>query len=282
MLDADELARRLSVVVAEQKFRELERKRSNWEADLVQARREQAVRVPSKAQSAPFEDWRSSRDSVSVSPAQILPASDYPSLPNPRKTSLPYVVRKQGVAASQNEVASFPNTFAPRKPSGLKRDSALDLETTNELERDNKHTRHPDSSHADDSQEWSPILWRVEEDCSFDHVGSEGQYRAESRGRSSILEKLEHVWKFHPHHTNAADTNAFHSDDTTLRGSWISSLRDSIASRKRSSIRRRGESCRVVEISPEDEGTEEDRNVVLTAQTPKGPRKSGFFSKLKV
>lgn len=280
VLDPDELARRLSVVVAEQKYRELEWKRSNWEADLLQARREQADRMPSRAQLAPFEDRHSSHGSVS--PAQIPPASDYPSLHNPRKASLPYVGRMQGVTMSRNGVASFFNTSAPRKPSKLKCDSALDLEATNKLERDNKQSRQPDGLHAEDQQEWSPILWRVEEDCSLEQVESEGQYRARSRGRSSILEKLEHVWRFHPNHTNAADTHAFHSDDTTLRNSWISSLRDSIASRKRSSILRRGESCRAVETSPEGEGIGEDGSDTLTVQTPKGPRKSGFFSKLKV
>lgn len=303
-LDADELARRLSIVIAEEKVRELERKRSNWEADLLQARREQADRMPTRSQSSPFEDRGAKRPSIALGPTQLPPACDSPPPQRSRKTSLPCVVRPQDGAqggpqgspgGSQRSQATYvpPHVAAPflapttpRKPTGLKRDPALDLETIEEVDRVSKETRRPDSSLAEDQREWSPVLWRVEEDCGPDDVEAEMRSQSGSRGRPSLLDKLEHYWRFHTDHTSD-DAHAFHSDESTLRGSWMGSLRSSVASRKPSSIIKRVENYWAVKVSGEDDEAgrdnfraESDASMVKTLAVSR--KRSGFFSKLKI
>lgn len=290
-LDADELARRLSIVIAEEKIRELERKRSNWEADLLQARREQADRMPTRAHSSPFEDRCARRPSIVLGPTQLPPTCDSPPSQRPRKTSLPslpFAARPHGQEhVLSHEAAPFLSPTTPRKPTGLKRDPALDLETIEEVDRVSKESRRPNSSHAEQQREWSPVLWRVDEDCGHDPAAViRRRSQSGSRGRPSLLEKLEHFWRFHHDHTSD-DAHAFHSDDSTLRGSWMGSLRSSIVSRKPSSILKRVENYWAVKTSAEDEEirednshTESDASAGKTATVTR--KKSGFFSKVKI
>lgn len=291
-LDADELARRLSIVIAEEKIRELERKRSNWEADLLQARREQAERMSIRSPSSPFDDRGARRPSIVLGPTQLPPTCESPSIQRSRKTSLPalpFVTRPHGQEAQTayappHLAAPFLSPTTPRKPPVLKRDTALDLETIQEVDRVSKESRRPHSSHTEDPRGWSPVLWRVAEDCGHDHVDVRRRSQSGSRGRPSLLEKLEHCWKSHSDHT-ADDAQAFHSDDSTLRGSWMGSLRSSIASRKPSSILKRVENYWAVKVAADEETGEDNSQTESDASAGKtrtlARKKSGFLSKIK-
>lgn len=304
VLDAEELSRRLSIVIAEERVRELERKRSNWELELLQARREQADRVPGRSNPSPFEDRGVKRPSIALGPTQHSPTCDSPPPHQPRRTSLSHISRPPGglprrpqgtqcewqpPAASCVAVsvtAPFVAPVAPRKSPAPKRDGGLDLETIQEVDRLSKETRRTRASRTEDPSEWAPVLWRVEEDGASASVRSGSRSHSGSHGRPSLFDKFEHCWRFRAESTSN-DTHAFHSDESTLRESWMSSLRSSVASRKRSSIIKRVENY----WSARGPGEEDEKNkdmlqkdsIDLDVKRSTIPRKrSGLFSKLRI
>lgn len=272
-LDPDDLTRRLDKVIAEDKARQqkaLERKRSKWESQLLEARREQPDRVRSRTVSAPsFEPTYAKRESVSLAPDQMLPlppVCDDPSpLPEPaRKRSMPSLLRpaQGGDGGADYLPALWAAPAAPRRPSTvemnlmrLRRDSMLDLETIDEVCRDGG------------KEKWG-LMWTLAD---------------RPRKRSSVLTRVEDCAPTLDHAAHGTDGSTFHSGESTMINSWRSSFRSSVGSRKRSSILKRVESYWIVK-SHHGEDQSHPGTVVSSVEQSPAPRKPNFnfFSKLKV
>lgn len=160
-LDADDLFKRLSMVLAQERQRQndRERKRQSWEADLLAARREQQRRPPrpqppKQQQTAPVTAAASS-SAYKVSQMRerptILTAADFqdqplPSLDEdspletiPPRPPLPFILNSSGYVPVYAITSSIKlnNTTLRRSTSAdhgrsLRRDAALDLETIDE------------------------------------------------------------------------------------------------------------------------------------------------------
>lgn len=261
-LDPDDLTRRLNKIIAEEETKELkalERKRSNWEAELLEVRREQQDCVRGRIMSAPsFEPTYAKRESISLAPDQVLPLAPVYNDPSPqpepeptRKTSMPFVP----------PLWAAPTT--PRRPSTvemnlmrMRRESMLDLETIDELCRGGgKENSDP---------EWS--------------LGER------PRKRSSALRPVEEVGAPNLNiEAHSTDALVFHSGESTLVNSWRNSFRSSVGSRKRSSILKRVESYWIVKPHYGDEKDHNETAISPVDLSPVSRKPSfGFFSKLKI
>lgn len=130
-IDPYELVRRLSVIQAEETVKELERKRTDWETQLLESRGDGQAKGHKRTQSGssvkPFKVHKRS-SSVSLAPNQLPPPA-YTDLPAAkREQSLPSINRPQPQQQQppqqqpQQQYAS-----SGRRPSVKRGDSGLDL-----------------------------------------------------------------------------------------------------------------------------------------------------------
>lgn len=154
-LDADDLAKRLSMVLAQERQRqsEMERKRQSWEADLIAARREQQKRPPRQQQQSTLSSAPAAAPSTATRQERptILTAADFqdqplPSLDEdspletvPPRPPMPFILNSSGYVPvySITSAIKLNNTTLRRSSSAdharsLRRDTALDLETIEE------------------------------------------------------------------------------------------------------------------------------------------------------
>ncbi|CAN8103615.1 unnamed protein product [Discula destructiva] len=184
-IDPYELVRRLSAVQVEEARKELERKRTNWETELLESRGEQHGQGRThqvRAQAAPsVQHYRVHKRSASISlaPNQIPPPA-YTDLPvAPRKQSLPLVNRQQLMASSSSS----------RRPSLKRGDSGLDLETINEdaVVEPSLENLFPEWSMAEKQRKRSSMLRSVSENSATQVVSTQPM----SSRRSSLLPQGE-------------------------------------------------------------------------------------------
>lgn len=166
-LDADDLSKRLSMVLAQERQRqhERERKRQSWEADLIAARREQAKRPPrcQQAQQKIVAMGNTSMTQQQKRPDRpiLLTAADFqdqllPSLDEdspletvPPRPPVPFIWNSSGcvpVYAINSSIklnnTSLRRTSPAEHGRSLRREAALDLETIDEVNScvdDHKH-----------------------------------------------------------------------------------------------------------------------------------------------
>lgn len=186
-LDPDDLTKRLSMVLAQERQRQSdrERKRQSWEADLTAARREQQRR-PTRPQQAHPQPRVPAAVAVTTSSAvsmivhqdrpTILTAADFqdqplPSLDEdspletvPPRPPVPFILNSSGYVPvyAITSAIKLNNTTLRRSSSAdygrsLRRESALDLETIDE--------NHGSSANGARSQKPTMENWRLE-----DHV----------------------------------------------------------------------------------------------------------------
>lgn len=300
--DPDDLTRRLKIVANEQKIRELERRRSHWEASLLQARHEQQPdHNHNPSESAPREDSHDRRVSLALSPTQLPPAlDDRPPPTEPaRKNSQPFEMWPQGGYVPQYAATSMLSTTTPHQPSvevdpeRLQRDSAPDLETIEEVAHDGKQNLHSEWTLADRQRNQSGILVRNDNGYAPDFAVIERQTRAQAQHKSwrpsSIMGKVGHYWRIQSSDTTGVDDRqVFHSDASTLRNSWRSSKGSLTAPtlRRRSSILKRVDGHWIVSPLPQNKEAavkeippQGDEPIV---ETSKAQKLTSFFSKLKI
>lgn len=317
-LDPYELVRRLSIIQAEETVRELERRRTNWENELLEARGVRQTQIRNRMQTAsngqPHRQHRRSA-SIALAPDQLPPPA-YTDVPEPaRKQSLPSSHRPQYTTGS-------------RRPSLMREDSGdLATITENPVIEPTMENLFPDW--AEKERRRASALAKINEDCApaaastlwtprrrsslmSQKEGRQQNYpqsdsqpipskrlstsqaqrehqrqdwsQSEERPklRKSLLEKVEQYWK--PNQGHASDGDAFSSKASTLRNSWRSSMGDSISSRRSSFLKKVGNYWVVSppssdeQPSVKDVRTNEGDRMVDSAGTK---RKSGLFSRLK-
>lgn len=188
-IDPYELVRRLSAVQAEETIKELERKRNNWESELFESRGEQdddgqdhvvtgQASSHTSQQTAPVPSNTKPRKGHKRS-ASLTLAPDQ--LPPPAYTDLPPAPRKQSLPLNNRAQSS-------RRPSLMRGDSALDLETINEdaVIEPSLENLFPEWIKADKQQrsKRSSMLRSVDEDHLAPTIVST---QPVSRRRSSLL-----------------------------------------------------------------------------------------------
>lgn len=321
VFDPDDLSRRLSIVANQERLKELERRRSNWEASLLHARHEQPHHDHDRSsKAAPLEDEDGDdgddddtrRVSQALSPTQLpAPALDRPPRQPARNKSLPFELRPQGEYVAQYAAASMLSTTTPRIPSvevdterlERERESALDLETIEEVAHGGKDTLPSKRTLADRQRKRSSMSLSERQARSHRHsslAAEQGQHSRQDwsqsdetarkpRRRSSIMEKMGQYWKIQSSDgTSVADREVFHSDASTLRNSWRSSKGSLTAPtlRRRSSILKRDDGYWIVSPLPQDEVTRVDeihsQGDESTVEASKAQKLSSFFSKLKI
>lgn len=317
-IDPYELVRRLSIIQAEETRKELERRRTDWETELLESRGVRHTQILNRALSAPnvhsYNQHRRSA-SISLAPNQIPPLA-YTDLPEPvRKQSLPFFHRPQYAATSRR--------------SSLKRGDSVDLETINENAVEEPTAEDLVPERTENQQRRMSSLPRVDEDSGPEvvntqrkargrssvtsqsssrqqhHPQSEGQSTSRRRSSSaaqkelrqkeesgkssrpgsrssSLLEKLEQHGK--PDQVEVNDSDAFDSKASTLRNSWRSSTDGSTSSRRSSLLKKIG-NYGVMSTPSLDEplsvkkiDADTDDSVVNSTDTK---RKSKLFSKLR-
>lgn len=176
-LDADDLAKRLSMVLAQERQRqsEMERKRQSWEADLIAARREQQRRPPRQHQPPTITSSVHQQQQQKLVRPTILTAADFqdqplPSLDEdspletvPPRPPVPFILNSSGYVPVYAITSSIKlNNTALRRSSSadhgrsLRRDAALDLETIDE-----NHSSADDDSN-NNNKEPTAESWQVD------------------------------------------------------------------------------------------------------------------------
>ncbi|KAJ4424464.1 hypothetical protein N0V82_000788 [Gnomoniopsis sp. IMI 355080] len=316
-LDPYELVRRLSIIQAEETVRELERRRADWENELLESRGIRQTQVRNRIQTAsngpPHRQHRRSA-SIALAPDHLPPPA-YTDVPGPaRKHSLPSSHRPQYATGS-------------RRPS-LRRGDSADLATINEnaviepnmenlfpewtekerrrlsnltivnegcapraasalwkprrrsslvLQKESRQQNVPQSDSNPIPSRRSSTLQAQKEHQRQDW--SQSDESPKSR-KSSLLDKVEQYWK--PSQVDASDGDAFSSKASTLRNSWRSSMGDSISSRKSSLLKKVGNYWVVSPPSSDQQPSVKDIHTLEDGRVVDSAgtkKKSGLFSK---
>lgn len=192
-LDPEDLAKRLTMVLAQEHLRDLERKRRCWEAELLAARREQQNQArqhaaAAAAAAAAATSQADNKDHLSISIdslQQQLPSldQDYSLEDLPDQSPVAFPVNISGYYPQYDGSSSVLDTTTLRRAlsmdqihmQSLRHDSALDLQTIDEADHgsidDFMETWHPYWSPVDYKQvKRSSGLTRVDENCAPDYI----------------------------------------------------------------------------------------------------------------
>lgn len=170
-VDPYELVRRLSIIQAEESLRELERKRTDWETELLESRGVRQTQIRNRTQTAPDVPPHTQHKraaSISLAPNQ---------LPPPAYTDLPEPPRKHSLCSSGRH-----NAAGSRRPS-LKRGDSGDLATINENAVVDTSMQNLFPECTENQRRRPSALPRVDEDCAPQVASTLWQ----PRRRSSLL-----------------------------------------------------------------------------------------------
>ncbi|PSR82243.1 hypothetical protein BD289DRAFT_21786 [Coniella lustricola] len=246
-VDPEELTRRLSLLLIQEQYRELDAKRSKGEQDLFQARQEEAERSrkSSRTQSALCPALSPKTHTQTVSKAKLAPAPRL--VPNahmttePTRRTLQFVTRSHRTSkVLDSETTDIKSVDGHQFGQRLRCESAPDLQIIKEVDhgmgKTSQEICHPGPPPMTKGRRFSVMSWI--RDKSPDEPKSSGGTSLQSRTRSVLLLDIAETHQERHADREGKDETEHHSNDATLINSKRSStgIARAVVTRKRSSI----------------------------------------------